>query len=411
MDDLPAATNGLITCKILSLNSSEALKRHSRLKLKKSIDNGAEGLKQYYTKSKTSSNTKHERFRDFEDEEEDEFQSAPPPRIPTQPQSQPQKASPSQSRSTAPAPPPSSSRQLPPKPPQSTNSPTSSSNINQKTVSPSVSAPKGLTPNPNSFGAVDDLLGDDFVNTNNQDDDNLPTTHNSSSPTVTLKKVTPPIPTTNNQGDKNSPTSQPRIITPPRANTQVESPPVSIDEDDMLSFSSEPKEHNASNGNVFSSSPTNNAGIGIEINIPLASREELKAMREQQVTNNVQVALEFKQELDEKQRKESEELEIAKTKHEKSLDVWASNNKEKRNVRTLLTTMHNVLWPNHGWKPIGLGDVLEAKKVKLQYRKAMLVVHPDKVSSSTTEIKFIAKRLFEAINEAYQEFLTKESVE
>ena len=41
----------------------------------------------------------------------------------------------------------------------------------------------------------------------------------------------------------------------------------------------------------------------------------------------------------------------------------------------------------------------------------MLVVHPDRCSGSSGEIRFIAKRVFEAINEAYQDFLKKESVE
>jgi curved DNA-binding protein CbpA len=39
----------------------------------------------------------------------------------------------------------------------------------------------------------------------------------------------------------------------------------------------------------------------------------------------------------------------------------------------------------------------------------MLVVHPDRCSHLDVETKFIAKRIFEAINEAYQEFLKKES--
>jgi hypothetical protein len=42
--------------------------------------------------------------------------------------------------------------------------------------------------------------------------------------------------------------------------------------------------------------------------------------------------------------------------------------------------------------------VLLPSQVKLQYRKAMLVVHPDRCSSLTTETKFIAKRIFEGSN-------------
>jgi len=159
------------------------------------------------------------------------------------------------------------------------------------------------------------------------------------------------------------------------------------------------------------SSSSSIAGIEIDDDAQPLRREELAARREAGVQEKVKSALEFKQELDENQRKASNELEDARTKHDKNLTAWATNNNEKKNVRNLLTSMHTVLWPDSGWKPVGLGDVIESKKVKLFYRKAMLVVHPDRCSSQTAEIRFIAKRIFEAINEAYQEFLKKEGVE
>ena len=42
----------------------------------------------------------------------------------------------------------------------------------------------------------------------------------------------------------------------------------------------------------------------------------------------------------------------------------------------------------------------------------MLVVHPDRCAGagSTPEMRYIAKRVFEAVNEAYQDFLKKETV-
>ena len=51
-----------------------------------------------------------------------------------------------------------------------------------------------------------------------------------------------------------------------------------------------------------------------------------------------------------------------------------------------------------------------AAQVKLQYRKAMLVVHPDHNVHLSKEQRYIAKRIFEAVNEAYNEFTTKENV-
>lgn len=73
--------------------------------------------------------------------------------------------------------------------------------------------------------------------------------------------------------------------------------------------------------------------------------------------------------------------------------------------------VQTVLWEGCNWKPIGLGDVIDPKKVKLNYRKAMLVVHPDRTSNQSAEIRFIGKRLFEAVNDAYQDFLQKEGLE
>ena len=38
--------------------------------------------------------------------------------------------------------------------------------------------------------------------------------------------------------------------------------------------------------------------------------------------------------------KEGEETDLAKATHDARLTMWAFNNNEKRNVRTLLSTMH-----------------------------------------------------------------------
>jgi hypothetical protein len=73
--------------------------------------------------------------------------------------------------------------------------------------------------------------------------------------------------------------------------------------------------------------------------------------------------------------------------------------------------MHKVLWEGNKWKEIGLGDVLQPKQVKVCYRKAMLVIHPDRLAGEVPERRFIAKRVFEAINEQYQDFLKSESVD
>jgi hypothetical protein len=139
-------------------------------------------------------------------------------------------------------------------------------------------------------------------------------------------------------------------------------------------------------------------------------RAALAAQREAHVQENVQHALEEKHARDNMLRQEEDETIAARAKHDAKLTDWAFDaSKKKRNVRTLLTTMQKVLWEGNKWKEVGLGDVLMPKQVKLKYRKAMLVVHPDRLAGDSAETRFIAKRIFEAINEQYQEFLKSES--
>ncbi|XP_047230897.1 putative tyrosine-protein phosphatase auxilin isoform X2 [Girardinichthys multiradiatus] len=58
---------------------------------------------------------------------------------------------------------------------------------------------------------------------------------------------------------------------------------------------------------------------------------------------------------------------------------------KERNIRALLSTMHTVLWEGETrWKPVGMADLVTPDQVKKVYRKAVLVVHPDKVRHIVT---------------------------
>lgn len=81
------------------------------------------------------------------------------------------------------------------------------------------------------------------------------------------------------------------------------------------------------------------------------------------------------------------------------LRQWAEKGGKKQNLRGLLSTMHEVLWPESGWEPKGPGTLIAPGDVKKAYRQATLIVHPDKVASCTEEQKIIAKRVFECLSE------------
>lgn len=55
---------------------------------------------------------------------------------------------------------------------------------------------------------------------------------------------------------------------------------------------------------------------------------------------------------------------------------------KEKNIRALLSTLHTVLWDGESrWTPVGMADLVTPGQVKKQYRRAVLVVHPDKVGA------------------------------
>lgn len=76
------------------------------------------------------------------------------------------------------------------------------------------------------------------------------------------------------------------------------------------------------------------------------------------------------------------------------------------NIRSLLSTLQYVLWPESGWKPVPLVDIIEGAAVKKAYQKALLCLHPDKLQQRGAAIhqKCIAEKVFDILQEAWKEF-------
>ncbi|XP_004841572.2 putative tyrosine-protein phosphatase auxilin isoform X3 [Heterocephalus glaber] len=73
--------------------------------------------------------------------------------------------------------------------------------------------------------------------------------------------------------------------------------------------------------------------------------------------------------------------EMAKEMDPEKLKILEWIEGKERNIRALLSTMHTVLWAGETkWKPVGMADLVTPEQVKKVYRKAVLVVHPDKGS-------------------------------
>uniref|UniRef100_A0A671WPK1 Cyclin-G-associated kinase n=1 Tax=Sparus aurata TaxID=8175 RepID=A0A671WPK1_SPAAU len=76
---------------------------------------------------------------------------------------------------------------------------------------------------------------------------------------------------------------------------------------------------------------------------------------------------------------------------------------KERNIRALLSTLNTVLWEGETrWKPVSMADLVTPDQVKKYYRKAALIVHPDKASGKPYEQ--YAKMIFMELNDAWSEF-------
>uniref|UniRef100_A0A2P2L945 Uncharacterized protein MANES_12G058900 n=1 Tax=Rhizophora mucronata TaxID=61149 RepID=A0A2P2L945_RHIMU len=150
------------------------------------------------------------------------------------------------------------------------------------------------------------------------------------------------------------------------------------------------------------------AGEFQEIDGESEDRRRARLERHQRTQERAAKALAEKNERDlQAQREQAERHRIAET-----LDIeikrWAAG--KEGNLRALLSTLQYVLWPECGWQPVSLTDLITAAAVKKVYRKATLCIHPDKVQQKGANLqqKYIAEKVFDLLKEAWNKFNSEE---
>lgn len=63
----------------------------------------------------------------------------------------------------------------------------------------------------------------------------------------------------------------------------------------------------------------------------------------------------------------------------------------------MLATLHTI-WPE--WKPVSLANMMKPEDVQALLKKAVVRVHPDKNRNKDFRTKYLAKRVFELLNDA-----------
>ncbi|XP_021907525.1 auxilin-related protein 2 [Carica papaya] len=137
-------------------------------------------------------------------------------------------------------------------------------------------------------------------------------------------------------------------------------------------------------------------------------RRRARLERHQRTQERAAKALAEKNQRDlQAQREQAERHRIGET-----LDIeikrWAAG--KEGNLRALLSTLQYVLWPECGWQPVSLTDLITAASVKKVYRKANLCIHPDKVQQKGANLqqKYIAEKVFDLLKEAWNKFNSEE---
>jgi len=112
-----------------------------------------------------------------------------------------------------------------------------------------------------------------------------------------------------------------------------------------------------------------------------------------------------------KAEQERAEREHWKDTHEEKLNRWEFENTVRRNVRTLIGKLPDVLTPEITnnpevkWTPIPVAKLLNESQLKRGYFKAIRVVHPDKSAQrgDSIETQVVCDYVFQALEQAYKQ--------
>merc|ERR550539_1839943 len=103
-----------------------------------------------------------------------------------------------------------------------------------------------------------------------------------------------------------------------------------------------------------------------------AESKDNKFSRKEQEAIDAQVKKKVKQFNDARKKEKADEAnrQEAMERLDPRLRVWEyQDDHTRRNIRNLLSTLDQILWPNSGWKGCSLGDLLTARWVKKFYVK------------------------------------------
>lgn len=133
----------------------------------------------------------------------------------------------------------------------------------------------------------------------------------------------------------------------------------------------------------------------------LPNRADLIEQKAQEKNERINAKSEaFKLQLEEEEKLRSLKLE-ARNEAQTAINKWSLNDDGRvKDIRALISTLHEVLWTGANWNIVSLGDLLMEAQLKKAIMKARLLCHPDKVSKESAEVQARAEGIFQALTEA-----------
>ncbi|KVI03762.1 auxilin-related protein 1-like isoform X1 [Cynara cardunculus var. scolymus] len=137
-------------------------------------------------------------------------------------------------------------------------------------------------------------------------------------------------------------------------------------------------------------------------------RRRARLERQQRTQERAAKALAEKNQRDMQSQREQEERQRISATLDIEIKRWAAG--KEGNLRAMLSTLQYVLWPECGWQPVSLTDLITGASVKKAYRKATLCIHPDKVQQKGANLqqKYVAEKVFDLLKEAWNKFNSEE---
>ncbi|CAD6500390.1 BgTH12-07567 [Blumeria graminis f. sp. triticale] len=115
------------------------------------------------------------------------------------------------------------------------------------------------------------------------------------------------------------------------------------------------------------------------------------------------VAVKKLREANKQAEKLDHEKSILSEKVEARVDMW--RNGKLDNLRALIGSLDAVMWEGSDWKKVGMHELVQNNRVKINYMKAISKTHPDKLpQNASTEVRMIAALIFATLNESWDKF-------